>query len=405
MKVLQINTTVNSGSHGRIAEEIGLSLIAAGHESYIAAAYTPRPSQSRVIKIGHDFNRRLHGLKTRLFDRHGFGSKTPTRKLINQIKHIDPDIIHLHNIHGYYLHIGVLFEYLKSSNKPVVWTFHDCWPFTGHCSYFDAVNCFKWKTGCYSCPNKAGYPKSILIDNSRINYRDKKHLFTGVSDMVLVSPSQWLAGHLRESFLKEYEIKVINNGIDTENFKPIISDMLIEKYKISGKYILGVASTWTKRKGLDDFISLRARLEPEIGIVLVGLNQNQARKLPDGIISISRTENINELSALYSGAEVFVNPTYVDNFPSTNIEALACGTPVITYNTGGSPEAIDENAGIVVDKGDTEGLGKAVETMLKNGKEHYSSACRDRAVKLYNKNDRYGDYISLYQSLLERDKA
>lgn len=405
MKVLQINTTVNSGSHGRIAEEIGISLIAEGHNSYIAAAYTGRPSRSRVIKIGHDLDRKLHGLKTRLFDRHGFGSKTSTRKLVRQVKNIDPDIIHLHNIHGYYLHIEVLFDYLKSAKKPVVWTFHDCWPFTGHCSHFDAVNCYKWKTECYSCPNKSGYPRSVLFDNSRVNYRDKKQLFTGVSDMVLVSPSQWLAGHLNESFLKDYEIKVINNGIDTENFKPVRSDTLIEKYRINGKYILGVASTWTKRKGLDDFIRLRAMLEPEIGIVLVGLNRNQAGKLPDGIISITRTENISELAALYSGAEVFVNPTYVDNFPTTNIEALACGTPVVTYNTGGSPEAIDENIGTVVEKGDTEGLGKAVETILKNGKEHYSSACRDRAVKLYNKNDRYGEYISLYQSMLERNNA
>ena len=400
MKLLQINTTVNSGSHGRIAEEIGFHLTAAGHESYIAAAYTGRPSRSQVIKIGHDLDRRLHGLKTRLFDRHGSGSKSPTRKLIYQIKDIDPDIIHLHNIHGYYLHIGVLFEYLKSSKKPVVWTFHDCWPFTGHCSYFDAVNCYKWRTGCYSCPNKAGYPKSILIDNSRINYRDKKHLFTGVSYMVLVSPSQWLAGHLRESFLKDYEIKVINNGIDTENFKPIISDTLIEKYKISGKYILGVASTWTKRKGLDDFIRLRAMLEPEIGIVLVGLNRNQAGKLPDGIISITRTENINELAALYSGAEVFVNPTYVDNFPTTNIEALSCGTPVITYDTGGSPEAVDERTGFVIPKGDIDGLKESINQIINAEQDEYVTPCRQRAASLYDSQYMAKQYLSLYQSLI-----
>jgi glycosyltransferase involved in cell wall biosynthesis len=405
MKILQINTTVNSGSHGRIAEEIGLSLIAAGHESYIAAAYTVRPSRSQVIRIGCDFDRKLHGLKTRLFDRHGFGSGASTRKLVNQIKNIDPDIIHLHNIHGYYLHVGVLFNYLKATNKPVVWTFHDCWPFTGHCSYFDAVNCYKWKTECYRCPNKSGYPKSLLIDNSLINYRDKRQIFTGISNMVLVSPSQWLAGHLRESYLKDYEIRVINNGIDTKNFKPVRSDTLRERYKIKGRYILGVASTWTRRKGLDDFIRLRAMLEPEIGIVLVGLNRNQAGRLPEGIISISRTENIDELAALYSGAEVFVNPTYVDNFPTTNIEALACGTPVITYNTGGSPEALDENTGILVEKGDIRGLDKAVKTILKNEKEQYSDACRGRAVKLYNKNDKYKDYISLYQSLLDKNKA
>jgi len=401
MKILQINTTVNSGSHGRITEEIGLSLIEAGHESYIAAAYTVRPSRGRVIRIGCDFDRKLHGLKTRLFDRHGFGSKASTHKLVNRIKDIDPDIIHLHNIHGYYLHIGVLFKYLKRANKPVVWTFHDCWPFTGHCSHFDAVNCYKWKTECYRCPNKSGYPKSLLIDNSRINYRDKRQILTGISNMVLVSPSQWLAGHLHESFLRDYEIKVINNGIDTEKFKPVRSDTLREKYKIKGRYILGVASTWTRRKGLDDFIRLRAMLEPEIGIALVGLNRNQTGRLPDGIIPISRTENIDELAALYSGAEVFVNPTYVDNFPTTNIEALACGTPVLTYNTGGSPEAVDERTGFVIPKGDIKGLEESINKIINAEQDKYFIPCRQRAASFYDSQYMAKQYLSLYQSLIE----
>lgn len=401
MRVLQINTTVNSGSHGRIAEEIGLSLIASGHESYIAASYTGRPSKSQVIKIGSEFDRFLHGLKTRLFDRHGFGSRLATRALIKKIKEIDPDIIHLHNLHGYYLHIGVLFRYLKSAGKPIVWTLHDCWPFTGHCSYFDKVNCFKWKTGCYCCPNRSGYPASLLIDNSRINYRDKKQLFTGISNMVLVSPSQWLAGHISESYLKDYEIKVINNGIDIEKFKPFVSNTLREKYRIKGKYILGVASIWVKRKGLEDFIKLRSMLGPETLIVLVGVQRKQAKSLPEGIIPVLRTENINELAGLYSGAEVFVNPTYVDNFPTTNLEALACGTPVVTYKTGGSPETIDNKTGIVVEKGDIKGVADSIRMILNNGKKFYSDNCRSRAEKYYDRKIMCDKYLTLYEDLIQ----
>lgn len=403
MKIIQLNTTVNSGSHGRIVEQIGLELIEAGHESYIAAAYTARLSRSQIIKIGFDLDRKLHGFQTRIFDRHGFGSGASTRKLINHIKYIGPDIIHLHNIHGYYLHIRYLFDFLKESNKPIVWTFHDCWPFTGHCSYFDAVNCIKWKTGCYSCPNKHGYPKSFIFDNSRINYRDKKELFTSVPHMMLVAPSHWMARHLGNSFLKGNEIKVIYNGIDTDNFRQVNADSLKEKYKIKGKYILGIASIWDKRKGLDDFIKLRSMIGSEIQIVLVGLNRNQEGKLPDGIKSIARTENLHELAAIYSGADAFVNPTYVDNFPTTNIEALACGIPVITYDTGGSPEAIDEKTGIVVDRGDIAGLVRAIKVVLDNGKNHYTNDCRERAVKLYNRNERFADYITLYRNLIKEE--
>ena len=209
MKIFQINISVNSGSHGRIAEEIGKTVIKEGHVSYIAAAHITNTSHSDTIQIGHELDRKFHGLKTRLFDRHGFGSKLSTIKLIKKIRKINPDIIHLHNIHGYYLHVGVLFKYLKEVNKAVVWTFHDCWPFTGHCSYFDRYNCYKWETECYNCPNKKGYPSSWLIDNSRRNYRQKKMLFTGLAKMVLVAPCRWMENHLKNSFLNEYEIRII----------------------------------------------------------------------------------------------------------------------------------------------------------------------------------------------------
>lgn len=402
MKLLQINTSINSGSTGRIAEDIGRIWMESGHESFIAAANTNQPSKSKVIKIGSAHDKYLHGLKTRVFDRHGFGSKSATKSFIHEVEIIDPDIIHLHNLHGYYLNIEVLFNYLKSVQKTVVWTFHDCWPFTGHCSYFDRINCYKWQTACNSCPNKTGYPASWLIDNSKLNYQNKKELFTGLKNLSIVTPSNWLTNHVKNSLLKEYPIYTIHNGIDLEVFNPASTETIRKKYNLQDKQIiLGVASIWTARKGLDDFIEISKSLKPNQQIVLVGISAKQQKNLPTNITGILRTENIHELAAIYSLADVFVNPTYVDNFPTTNIEALACGTPVITYNTGGSPEAIDEHTGIVVEKGNINSLYLAIQQVLNNGEAHYSAVCRERAEKYFDKDDRYKDYLHLYHTILK----
>lgn len=397
MKLLQINTNVNSGSTGRIAEDIGKLVMAMGHESTIAFGRGKRPSASQLIRIGGISDFRLHALKTRFLDLHGFGSANATRIFLEKVNALNPDVIHLHNLHGYYLNVELLFNYLKSAHKPVFWTFHDCWPFTGHCSHFDGVNCFKWKTECHHCPNKKGYPTSWFLDNSKYNYHRKKNLFTGIKNLTIVTPSNWLAEHVKNSFLKDYPVKVIHNGIDLSVFQPVEKQEEISKHKLfENAYILGVASIWNERKGLADFFRLREMLAKEIGIVLVGLNQKQITSLPPGITGIARTENISELAALYRGASVFVNPTYVDNFPTTNLEALACGTPVITYNTGGSPEAINENTGLVVEKRDVKGLAEAIIAISDKGKEYYQPLCRDRAEKLFNKEDRFKEYYQLY---------
>ena len=403
MKVLQINTTVNSGSTGRIASEIGDLLIDLGHESIIAYGRKSCECSSLAIKIGTRKDFMFHVIHTRLFDRHGFSSRRVTEDVINSIKQINPDIIHLHNIHGYYLHIGILFGYLKKAGKPVVWTLHDCWPFTGHCSHFQYVNCNKWQTECHDCPNTNGYPKSWLVDNSRTNYRQKRELFQSLDRMVIVSPSEWLARILRSSFLSDYEIKIINNGVDLGKFRPLDNTVVANKYNLKRKYILGVASIWTERKGLGDFFMLRKILDPEIEIVLVGLSQSQARSMPIGVTGIARTENTDELAALYTGAEIFVNPTYVDNFPSVNIEDLACGTPVVAYNTGGTAETLDEKTGFVIEKGDINGLALAVNKILQTGKKEYSDECRLRAMKLYDKRERYAEYISIYQNIIAKN--
>lgn len=401
MKVLQINSTLNTGSTGRIAEDIGCTLIANGHESFIAYGREARTSTSEVLQIGNRFSILWHVLITRLFDRHGFASKSATKRFISQIRQIQPDIIHFHCLHGYYIDLKLLFSFLEETQIPVVWTFHDAWAFTGHCTYFDFKNCFKWRIQCNKCPNKRAYPESYFLDNSKLNYSQKKHLFNLVKKMIIVSPSKWLGNYTKESFLGGYPVEIIHNGIDLNQFKPTAIESVKAKYKLNGKHIiLGVASVWSQRKGLADFIKLRYKLDESYIIILVGLKDNQRKNIPDGILCINRTESIVELAGLYSAADVYVNPTWVDNFPTTNIEALACGTPVVTYNTGGSPEAIDSETGIVVPKGDIESLKSAIDQVLEKGKVFYSAKCRNRALLLFNKSDRYSDYITLYNKIL-----
>ena len=400
MNVLQVNTNANSGSHGRIAEDLGRCIIGQGGRSYIAYGRTKQESVSSLIRIGKNWDVQFHGLQSFLFDRHGFGSTSATKKFVRHLEHIKPEIIHLHNLHGYYLNVRVLFEYLERINIPVVWTLHDCWPFTGHCSYFDFVECDRWITGCYACPNRKGYPKSLFIDRSIKNYREKKELFSKLKHMVIVTPSNWLAGHVRTSFLGDHPVQVIHNGVALDRFKSLDSSAIRKKYGFgNGTLVLGLASIWDKRKGFDDFLQLRALLDRNTTIVLVGLSQEQIKMLPEGIIGIRRTENIEELVALYSVADVFVNPTWVDNFPTTNIEALACGTPVVTYNTGGSPEAINEDTGTVVPKGDVGALHDAVNSVINKGKNAYRVDCINRAVTMFDSKKRYQDYFDLYAAL------
>jgi putative colanic acid biosynthesis glycosyltransferase len=404
VKVLQINTIVNSGSTGRITEEIGKILIKNGHDSCIAFGRGKSSSLSKLIHIGNFYDHTFHLLISRITDKHGFGSKVATRKLIKEIDVFKPDLIGLHNLHGYFLNIRVLFTYLKYYSIPIVWTLHDCWPFTGHCSYFDRYECFRWKEGCNKCPNINGYPASWFMDNSRSNFQNKKDIFTGMKNLTLVSPSGWLANYIKDSFLSNYNLQIINNGVDIELFRPIEVNIVRSKYKLNGKFILGVANIWDGRKGLNDFLELRKRIEPSIEIVLVGISVRQKRYMPNGITGILRTENLSELAELYSYAEVLVNPTYIDNFPTVNLEALACGTPVITYDTGGSPESIDSTTGFVVKRGDIDGLCKAINIILNKHKDFYAANCRKRAEIRFNKNIQYLKYLKLYEDLLSNPR-
>lgn len=401
-KLLQINSVVNSGSTGRIAEEIAHTAIASGWESYIAFGRNERYSESNLIRIGNDLGIKMHGLQTRLFDRHGLGSVKSTKLFIQQVDKIKPDIIHLHNIHGYYINIEILFNYLSKVDVPVVWTLHDCWSITGHCTHFSYVGCEKWRTKCYSCPQKNEYPASLFIDRSEKNYILKNELFNSLSNLTLVPVSQWLSDILKNSFLQKYPSSVINNGINTSVFKPSGNNEFRERYGLQNKFILlGVASIWSQRKGLEDFIELSKTLGADYQIILVGLTRKQKDQLPVEILGIERTESVEELAELYASSDVYINTTYEDTFPTTNLESLACGTPVITYNTGGSPESIDESTGIVVEQGNISKLVEAIIEIKEKGKQFYSESCVKRAHNLYKKEDRYREYIDLYESLLK----
>lgn len=401
-RLLIINSALNYGSTGKIAENIGL--LAKKNDWEVCIVHGLRyclKSNLNSIKVSTKFEEYIHAIiHSMLLDRHGFGSKKATKKLIEKIKEFNPDLIHLHNLHGYFINIKVLFEFLSSTNIPVVWTLHDCWSFTGHCAYFSHIECVKWKTLCKKCPQKYSYPKSLLIDSSTKNFSDKYQLFTSVKNLTLVPVSFWLEELLKISFLKNYPSKTIHNGIDINVFKPIINNAdFIYKNKF---IILGVASPWSNRKGLEDFFKISQYLENDCVIILIGLTDKQIKSLPNNIIGIKKTYNINELANYYSISNVFVNPTYEDNFPTTNLEALACGTPVITYKTGGSPEAINDSTGIVVDKGNIEGLINAINTIKTNKKEFYSKECVQRANKLFNKENKFLEYIDLYEFLLKK---
>lgn len=362
MKVLMINSVCGIRSTGRICTDIADRLVAEGHECKIAYGreHVPDMFQKYAVRIGSELGNRISAMHTRLTDQHGFANKRATKQFLRWAEEYDPDLLWIHNIHGYYIHVELLFDWIKSRpNMQVKWTLHDCWPFTGHCTYFTAANCEKWKTHCNNCPQTKCYPCSYLRDNCIKNFEHKKAAFTGVSNMKLITPSQWLADLVKQSFLGEYPVEVCNNTIDLNVFKPTPGNfkerMGIQKKKI----ILGVASVWDERKGLADYLNLAEMLDASYTVVLVGLSAKQQRHLPGNVIGISRTNSTKELAEIYTAADVFVNLTYEDNYPTVNLEARACGTPIITYKTGGSPESAGDKA-IVIPQGDLQGVKAAV---------------------------------------------
>ena len=391
MKVLQINIFGNL-STGRIAVDIYRTLISEGHQGVIAFARNSVPDDVPYIKIGNKFSVYCDGILTRLTDRAGFYSKDATRKLITEILKYDPDIIHLHNLHGYYINVEILFEFLKKYGKPVVWTLHDCWAFTGHCCYYSMAECEKWIEGCHDCKQTHTYPKSLFIDNSTINYKKKKQLFTFMSNLHLVTVSKWLEGEVKKSFLKDLPCTTIYNGIDLDVFKPTDSNFR-KKYGLEDKVIiLGVASTWDIRKGLSDFIELSFMLSEKYKIVVVGVNKTEKEKLPKSILGIERTNSVKELAEIYTAADVFFNASVEETFGLPTVEAMACGTPVIVYNSTALPEVVDGNYGYIVEEHDL----NAVAVCIKKIRNFSLGPIIENASR-YSKQTMTRNYMKLYE--------
>lgn len=418
MRVLQINTTYyNGGSTGRITFDLKKVMEASGVESYAAFGFgydVPDNEKDTVYRIENGVQLFTSKVWTKLVGHHGFDNVCETQKLIRWIDEVNPDIIHLHNIHNHYVNIGILLSYIAEHKIPCVLTMHDCWTFTGHCSHFDYIGCEKWLTGCHHCPILTEYPKTFApIDPSPWNYRHKKQLFAPLN-ITFVSPSRWLHDLQQRSFLKDKPCVVINNGVDLSVFHPVESDIR-KQYGIGDrKMIFAVAAGLSQRKGGEYLLQLPQMLAEDEVLVLVGMNKGQERLLPQTskVIGIHRTKLADELVGLYSAADVFINPTLEDNFPTTNLEALACGTPVVTFRTGGSGEAVLEretvqeeggisytSVGAVVPQKDLEAMLTAVRKILANGKEHYTKSCVEKAHRDFNKDTQYAQYISLYRQL------
>ena len=405
LKLLQINVAANWGSHGRIAEEIGLEAMAQGWESYIAYGRYANPSKSHIVKIGDLFDHCLHGAQSLLLDRHGLASCGPTKKLIREIEQIKPDLIHLHNIHGFYLNYPILFRYLSTVDIPVVWTLHDCWAFTGHCSWPIHGHCDRFQEQCCHCPLQSkGYPKSFLLDRSRSNFKLKKRYFRSLQDLHLVTVSRWLEQQVRLSFMQDMDIRTIYNGLDTEVFRP--SGTPPTSVTDGHPLVLGVCNAWYDWKGLDDMAALREILPDDYEVMVVGVNEDQMHRLPEGITCIRRTDSVSQLAEIYSQADVFVNPSKVESFGMTTAEALSCGTPSIVYDTSACPEVVDNLTGRVVPLGDVNALAKAVmEICSLPGREAMRQACRERAIRLFNRQDRYKEYLQLYNEVLQNHQS
>lgn len=361
MKILFINSVCGIRSTGRIVAELADRYAAQGHEVRIAYG-RERASEKYAhlsYRVGTEADVRINALKARLFDKEGFYARKQTKEFIGFADDYDPDVLWLHNLHGYYLNVELLFDWIKQRPAmKVIWTLHDCWAFTGHCAHFDYVKCLRWRDGCESCPQKKEYPRSWGLDRSRESYRRKKEAFCGVRDMTLITPSKWLAEQVKQSFLKQYPIRIVRNTINEDVFKPTVSDFRKANGLSDKMIVLGVASAWSERKGLSDFVKLSDMLSDAYKIVLVGLTKKQISKMPKNILCIEKTDSAEELAQIYTAADVFLNLTYEDSYPTVNLEAIACKTPCLTYRTGGSVESVSpEN---IADQGDLQEIVKKI---------------------------------------------
>lgn len=401
MKLLQINVDANNGSNGSIARELGTEAIRRGWESYIAYGRRSVPSDSTLIRIGDDFDVKIHGIQSRIFDNHGLASKSATKSFLKVVDEIKPDLVHLHNIHGYYLNYKILFEYLKDAKIPVVWTFHDCWPFTGHCGYFETTQCEKWMSECYSCPQKRCYPASWIFDRSRKNYRLKKELFTSLSVLYITTVSKWLMSKAKESFLGSFPIIPVYNFVNQNVFRPSEKKINRINYGLDNRKILiGAAANWAPSKGISDFNELANYVSDKYQVVMVGVTETVKKQISPLIRCIPRVESPQDLAALYSEADILLNLSKQETFGMTSLEAMACGTPGISYNNTACPEVLSEDTGIIVPTGDVPAVVQAIAEIESKGKEWYAARCLDRVKTVFNMSSIIGQYFDIYEKAL-----
>lgn len=399
MKIVQINVTQNTGSTGKIAEQIGELIQSNGWDSYIVSGRGQMPTSSKSIRINGKFEGLLHVFIKHFAALDGRGSIWATRNLVKRLKEIQPDLIHLHVIHESYINYSILFDYLHDANIPIVWTFHDCWAFTGYCSHFDFIKCEKWKTECYNCHATKNIKKMELFIAAKSNFRLKRIAFTSVAKMTICPVSQWLGNLVKESFLSKYDLRIIHNGIDLDVFKPRKSS-LREALSIGDKFVvLGVANGWNKRKGYNDILEIATRC-PEWTFILVGSRDGLSDKMPNNIITIPFTNGQIELSEYYSMSNVLLNTTYEDTYPTVNLESIACGTPVLTYKTGGSPESVTKDTGVVIQQGDVSAAIEALKAFEEMGKEAFNAKCRKYAEDNFSNKETFRQYIELYKKLV-----
>ena len=399
LKVASINLS-NVGSTGKIVSGISSTISDGAILFYNCYPYDNinSPKKENDILICNKLERKICRKLSTIFGVDGLFGTFHTRRFLQRLKKFRPDIIHFHNLHFGYLDIPLIIKYIKENDIRVIWTLHDCWSFTGRCPHFTVQNCYKWKAGCNRCP----YPKIVYpfakMDRTKKMWKLKKKWFTGIKNLTIVTPSNWLANLVKQSYLKDYHVRVINNGIDLSIFKPSTSNFKERNNIPHDRFVvLGVAFGWSLRKGLDVFIKLSHELDEKYQIVLVGTNDEIDTQLPSNITSIHRTNNQQELAKVYTAADLFVNPTREENYPTVNMESLACGTPVLTFRTGGSPEIIDETCGSVVDVDDIDSLEKEIIRICET-KPYSKEACLERA-KLFDINDRFKEYIDLYKEL------
>ena len=399
MKVLIINSVCGIGSTGRISTDLAEVLEKEGHECKVAygRGVVPEKCKKYAVRIGSDMNVRIDGLKTRLFDNAGFNSKAATKKFLKWVREYNPDLIHLHNIHGYYINIELLFKFLKDFGKPVVWTLHDCWAFTGHCSHYTETGCYKWQTACDNkCVRKKAYPTSLFMSRAKLNFEKKKALFTSLNELSFITPSEWLANEARQSFLGKYEVTAIPNGVDLDIFKSTDSSFR-EKHGLENKKIvLGVATAWSVKKGTKLFAALSQTLSSEHKVVLVGMTKEQAEKMPKEVLCIPRTNSAEELAEIYTAADVFLNLGKEETMGLTTVEAMACGTPAVTSNCTAVPEVVDEKSGIVLENLEIDTIINGINEVL--AKEYPNTRAR---AEDYEKSAQYNKYLALYNKCFE----